>query len=70
MLRIWPTRKEIITRTVPLCILLVSLSHTWFYRECCHIFEAKWDEVMDEAIFNDLDGDGLSVVTIRYKPEP
>ena len=58
-----------ITRTIPLCILLVSLSHTWFYRECCHIFEAKHDEVMEEAKFNDLDGDGISVVNIHYEIE-
>ena len=70
MLRIWPTKGEVISRTIPLCVVLVSLSFSWFYRECCHIFEGKYDEIVEEAKFNDLDGDGISVVNIHYKVEP
>ena len=58
-----------LTRTIPLCTILVSLSLTWFYRECCHVFEAKFDDVLEEAKFNDLDKDGISVVNIHYEIE-
>ena len=32
---------------------------------CWGVYEAKWDEVLETAEFNDLDGDGISNVIIH-----
>ena len=43
--------------------LLVSVVALWGW----HIANAKLSEILETAEFNDLDGDGHSVVEIRYK---
>ena len=65
-MRVYPTKREFITRTVPLCIALVSAIFCWFYKEKSDIFEGRWDEVLETAEFNDLDGDGISNIIIIY----
>jgi len=67
--RVYPTKREFITRTVPLCIALVSAIFCWFYKEKSDIFEERWDEVIEMAEFNDLDGDGISNIIIIYDKE-
>ena len=68
-MRIYPTKREFFTRTVPLCTLLVSIIFCWFYKEKSDLFEGRWDEVIETAKFNDLDGDGISNVIILYNRE-
>ena len=43
--------------------LLVSVVALWGW----YTMNAKLDEILDTARFNDLDGDGISVVEIIYK---
>ena len=67
-MRIWPTWKKL-GRTLALGWLVafgvMALSYHYLWR----LYEAKWDEVLETAIFNDLDGDGYSVVEVSYDVE-
>ncbi len=66
-MRVLPSKEEVRRRTIPVCIMVISMSYLWFYRECCHIWKHKHDEFMETARFNDLDGDGISNVIVYYK---
>lgn len=68
-MQIYPTAREFITRTMSLCIILVSVSYCWFYKEKSDLFEKKWDEVIETAELNDLDRDGVSFITVMYETE-
>ncbi len=43
--------------------LLTNVVALWGWYIC----NSKWDEILDTAKFNDLDGDGVSNVIIIYK---
>ena len=45
------------------CSLIISVSALWGWS----VANAKLDEIMDTAKFNDLDNDGISNVIIIYK---
>jgi len=47
----------------------MSAIFCWFYKEKSDLFEGRWNEIIETAKFNDLDGDGISNVIILYNRE-
>jgi hypothetical protein len=47
-------------------LFLGSLLANWVSFKCWSIYEAKWDEVVDTARFNDLGATGSAWVLVVY----
>ena len=56
-------------RTVMVTLFAGSMFANVIAFWCWSIFEAKWQEVLETAEFNDLDGDGTAWVYIEYETD-
>ena len=56
-------------RAALLGLFLGSLMANWVAFECWAIYEAKWEEVLDTARFNDVQGTGSAYVLVEYELE-
>tara|TARA_Y100000593_G_scaffold37411_2_gene72604 strand:- start:3978 stop:4193 length:216 start_codon:yes stop_codon:yes gene_type:complete len=63
--RIWPTLRELIF-TLAVTWAIVSMILAASYRSLYRIYEARWDEVVAAAKFNDFEGTGRGYVLIIY----
>ena len=53
-------------RAVLVGLFAGSIFANWVAFECWAIYEAKWDEVVETAKFNDVHGTGSAYVLIEY----
>lgn len=67
-MKVYPTWREL-GRTLALSWMVafgvMALSYHYLWR----LYETKWDDVLETAIINDLNGDGHSVVEVTYDVE-
>ena len=56
-------------RSILVGLLLGSLLGNWVWYENSKLFESKFDEMMETARLNDLDGDGRSLVEVIFSVE-
>ena len=67
-MKVYPTWREL-GRTLVLSWMVAFGVMALCYHYLWRLYEAKWDEVLETAMFNDLDGDGYSVVEVTYDVE-
>ena len=65
-MKIWPTWKEL-GRTLALSGMVAFGVMALSYHYLWKLYEAKWDDIMETARFNDPSGTGYSVVEVTYE---